>query len=266
MMERALLPSFAFAPRPSSSLSAPCSVRFTVWLGATATDKHTAAAIQLPRFSVVVLCGEVRRDNARAWSERRRRREQREEGTKQPRPHLHFRSEKKRAFQPFSHQSSSSPPPLTRTHDSTRGGAAASSESRAGLRARRALPPTLPVCRRREKGGGLRRCGAERVERNTGNKRGSENKLEKLFGEEMASAAADAPPTTPPKSTVVTEAELLELTGEDALEDITDLTLRERGLTSLPDPDILHRLTSLEVLSLSHNRLSSLRGKGGCTS
>ena len=56
----------------------------------------------------------------------------------------------------------------------------------------------------------------------------------------------------------VTEAELLETTGEDTLEDITDLSLRERGLCELPSADLLRRLSSLEVLSLSHNRLSSL--------
>ena len=62
----------------------------------------------------------------------------------------------------------------------------------------------------------------------------------------------------------MTEDELLESTGEDTLEDITDLTLRDRGLTSLPSPELLRRLSNLEVLSFSHNRLSSLSSLTAC--
>jgi len=44
----------------------------------------------------------------------------------------------------------------------------------------------------------------------------------------------------------VTEEEILEATGDNRLEEVTDLTLRERGLTALPAL-LLPRLKSLEV-------------------
>mmetsp|Transcript_54423 Transcript_54423/g.172929 ORF Transcript_54423/g.172929 Transcript_54423/m.172929 type:complete len:116 (+) Transcript_54423:227-574(+) len=52
--------------------------------------------------------------------------------------------------------------------------------------------------------------------------------------------------------------ELVELAGEDRLEDIRDLTLRGTGLTTIAEH--APSLISLEVLSLSHNRLGSLEG------
>ncbi|KAK3256126.1 hypothetical protein CYMTET_34722 [Cymbomonas tetramitiformis] len=56
----------------------------------------------------------------------------------------------------------------------------------------------------------------------------------------------------------VTDFQLLEESGEETLDQIRELTLRERGLTSLGDN--ISQLTSLEVLSLSHNRFSNLDG------
>lgn len=53
----------------------------------------------------------------------------------------------------------------------------------------------------------------------------------------------------------LSDEELLELTGEEALEDVTSLFLRSRSLTSIED--IPARLPNLVTLSLSHNVLSN---------
>ncbi|GIL76723.1 hypothetical protein Vretimale_8805 [Volvox reticuliferus] len=55
------------------------------------------------------------------------------------------------------------------------------------------------------------------------------------------------------------EANLLALTGEEALEDIRELTLRNHKLQSF-DQGETARLINLQVMSLSHNLLSSLAG------
>lgn len=65
----------------------------------------------------------------------------------------------------------------------------------------------------------------------------------------------------------LTEAYLLDFTGESYLEDITQLMLRDSNLAKFetgPDLD-LERLECLESLSLSHNRIADLQGVGMCT-
>ncbi|KXZ49566.1 hypothetical protein GPECTOR_20g421 [Gonium pectorale] len=57
----------------------------------------------------------------------------------------------------------------------------------------------------------------------------------------------------------LSEANLLALTGEDALEDVKELTLRNHKLQSFDQGDT-SRLVNLQVMSLSHNMLSSLAG------
>ncbi|GLC36097.1 hypothetical protein PLESTB_001381000 [Pleodorina starrii] len=57
----------------------------------------------------------------------------------------------------------------------------------------------------------------------------------------------------------LSEANLLALTGEEALEDIKELTLRNHKLQSF-DHGEAARLLNLQVMSLSHNLLSSLAG------
>jgi hypothetical protein len=57
----------------------------------------------------------------------------------------------------------------------------------------------------------------------------------------------------------LTEANILALTGEDALEDVRDLTLRNHKLRSFDQGDT-SRLINLQILSLSHNLLTSLAG------
>eukprot|EP00899_Mesostigma_viride_P006582 jgi/Mesvir1/15925/Mv08249-RA.1 len=52
--------------------------------------------------------------------------------------------------------------------------------------------------------------------------------------------------------------EMLEMSGENALEDIVELTMREAGIRSISA--VCPRLVKLEVLSLSHNRLQDLEG------
>jgi hypothetical protein len=66
----------------------------------------------------------------------------------------------------------------------------------------------------------------------------------------------------------ITEAYLLEFTGEACLEDITQLMLREFGLDRFESSKSLEleRFESLESLSLSHNRLTDLSGVSLCAS
>ncbi|EFJ43740.1 hypothetical protein VOLCADRAFT_76575, partial [Volvox carteri f. nagariensis] len=66
----------------------------------------------------------------------------------------------------------------------------------------------------------------------------------------MAAESAGAP---------LSEANLLALTGEEALEDIRELTLRNHKLQTF-DHGETARLINLQVMSLSHNVLSSLAG------
>ena len=60
---------------------------------------------------------------------------------------------------------------------------------------------------------------------------------------------ARAPPTTQ---------ELLELSGEDQLDQVRELVLRDAGLAAIGT--LLEPLVALEVLSLSNNLLRSLEG------
>jgi hypothetical protein len=62
------------------------------------------------------------------------------------------------------------------------------------------------------------------------------------------------------EETVPTAASLLELTGEDRLEDIRELVLREHGLRDRSLAPLLGPLAQLEVLSLSNNCLRALSG------
>lgn len=55
----------------------------------------------------------------------------------------------------------------------------------------------------------------------------------------------------------LTDAELLELSGEEALDDVRDLNLRSKGLSSLQP--WVERVPQLTALSLSHNKLTSLQ-------
>ncbi|PNH10832.1 Centrosomal protein [Tetrabaena socialis] len=58
---------------------------------------------------------------------------------------------------------------------------------------------------------------------------------------------------------LLSEANLLALTGEDALEDVRELTLRNHKLQTFDQGDT-RRLINLQIMSLSHNQLSSLAG------
>ena len=57
---------------------------------------------------------------------------------------------------------------------------------------------------------------------------------------------------------MISDADLLDLSGEQSFEDIRDLNLRNQKLESF-EP-YAPRLTQLLALSLSHNRLASMRG------
>ena len=63
---------------------------------------------------------------------------------------------------------------------------------------------------------------------------------------------------------IPSEAELLELSGEDSLDQIREIVLRGRGLRDVSQ--LLAPLTSLEVLSLSDNRLQSISDRLPLTS
>ena len=56
----------------------------------------------------------------------------------------------------------------------------------------------------------------------------------------------------------LSDRDLLELSGEASVEEIRDLNLRNQGLESIEA--FSPRLTQLLALSLSHNRLTSMRG------
>lgn len=57
---------------------------------------------------------------------------------------------------------------------------------------------------------------------------------------------------------MLSDADILETAGEESLEDVKELTLRNRGLTSF-EP-YCGRLPQLQALSLSHNQLQNLQG------
>ena len=73
-------------------------------------------------------------------------------------------------------------------------------------------------------------------------------------------AGAEAASVVQPEKPLPTSDELCELTGEDSVDQIRELVLREHGLRDASLERLLTPLTSLEVLSLSNNCLRNLTG------
>ena len=74
----------------------------------------------------------------------------------------------------------------------------------------------------------------------------------------LASDDEEEQPRDLKPESVPTAAEMLELSGEDSLEQIRELVLRDRGLRDVSA--LLTPLVALEVLSLSDNYVSTLSG------